>query len=149
MTCIIARYTLILYMINDGLINNKNERLNLMIRLTIPQAIQYLLDKVCDMFDLKVIDKKQYDKKCMEIEALESNPMELKTRLEQASRNTMTLKGSREATNISFAPNKTQSKYGEASSLVGSIDNFIGKDGLEYTCGIYCKKVIVKKDTKK
>ena len=136
-------------MINDGLINNKNERLNLMIRLTIPQAIQYLLDKVCDMFDLKVIDKKQYDKKFKEIEALESNPMELKTRLEQASRNTMTLKGSREATNISFSPKKTIAKYNEASRLVGSIDNFIGKDGLEYTCGIYCKKVIVKKDTKK
>ena len=136
-------------MTNDGLINNKNERLNLMIRLTIPQAIQYLLDKVCDMFDLKVIDKKQYDKKFKEIEALESNPMELKTRLEQASRNTMTLKGSREATNISFSPKKTIAKYNEASSLVGSIDNFIGKDGLEYTCGIYCKKVIVKKDTKK
>lgn len=149
MTCIIARYTLILDMINDGLINNKNERLNLMIRLTIPQAIQYLLDKVVDMFDMKVIDKKEVDKMSKEIESLESNPMELKTRLEQASRNTMTLKGSREATNISFAPNKTQSKYGEASSLVGSIDNFIGKDGLEYTCGIYCKKVIVKKDTKK
>lgn len=149
MTCIIARYTLILYMINDGLINNKNERLYLMIRLTIPQAIQYLLDKVVDMFDMKVIDKKEVDKMSKEIESLESNPMELKTRLEKASRNTMTLKGSREATNISFSPKETQAKYNEASSLVGSIDNFKGKDGLEYTCGIYCKKVIVKKDTKK
>ena len=124
-------------MINDGLINNTKKGINLMIRLTIPQAIQYLLDKVIDMFDMKVIDKKQVDKMSKEIQSLES------------SRNTMTLKGSREATNISFSPKKTIAKYNEASSLVGSIDNFIGKDGLEYTCGIYCKKVIVKKDTKK
>ena len=40
--------------------------------------------------------------------------MELKTRLEQASRNTMTLKGSREATDISFSPKETQVKYNEA-----------------------------------
>lgn len=136
-------------MINDGLINKTKKGINLMIRLTIPQAIQYLLDKVIDMFDMKVIDKKQCDKKSKEIESLESNPMELKTRLEQASRNTMTLKGSREATNISFSPKETQVKYNEASSLVGSIDNFVGKDGYEYTCGIYCKKVVIKKDTKK
>ena len=120
-----------------------------MIRLTIPQAIQYLLDKVIDMFDMKVIDKKQVDKMSKEIQSLESNPMELKTRLEKSSRGKMTLKGSREATNISFSPKETQAKYNEASSLVGSIDNFKGKDGLEYTCGIYCKKVVIKKDTKK
>ena len=136
-------------MINDGLINNTKKGINLMIRLTIPQAIQYLLDKVIDMLDMKVIDKKEVDKMSKEIESLESNPMELKTRLEKSSRNTMTLKGSREATNISFAPSETQAKYGEASSLVGSLANFKGKDGLMYTCGIYCKKVIVKKDTKK
>ena len=149
MTCIIARYTLILDMINDGLINNTKKGINLMIRLTIPQAIQYLLDKVVDMFDMKVIDKKEVDKMSKEIESLESNPMELKVRLEKASRNTMTLKGSRGETNISFSPKETQGKYNEASSLVGSIDNFVGKDGLTYTCGIYCKKVIVKKNTKK
>ena len=119
-----------------------------MVRLTITQAIEYLLDKVLDMLDLNVIDKKQYDKKSKEVIALENNPMELKTRLEQASRNTMTLKGSREATNISFAPSEVQTKYGEASSLVGSIDNFVGKDKVEYTCGIYCKKVVKKKEKK-
>ena len=136
-------------MINGETNNKIKERLNLMIRLTIPQAIQYLLDKVIDMLDMKVIDKKQCDKKSKEIESLESNPMELKVRLEKASRNTMTLKGSRGETNISFSPKETQASYNEASSLVGSIDNFMGKDGHEYTCGIYCKKVIVKKDTKK
>ena len=120
-----------------------------MIRLTIPQAIQYLLDKVIDMFDMKVIDKKQVDKMSKEIESLESNPMELKTRLEKSSRGMMGLKGTREATNISFAPKETQAKYSEASSLVGSLANFKGKDGYEYTCGIYCKKVVIKKDTKK
>ena len=59
----------------------------------------------------------------------------------------MTLKGSREATNISYAPKETQVLYGEASSLVGSIDNFyrkVGKENVEFTCGIYCKKVVVK-----
>ena len=127
---------------------NKIERGLKMIRLTIEQAIEYLLDKVLDMLELNVIDKKQYDKKSKEIQGLESNPMELKTRLEQASRNTMTLKGSREATNISYAPNEIQAKYYEANVLVGSIDNFEGKDGLEYTCGIYCKKVVKKDDSK-
>ena len=127
---------------------NKTRKKDKMVRLTITQAIEYLLDKVLDMLDMNVIDKKQYDKKSKEIEGLESNPMELKTRLEQASRNTMTLKGSREATNISFAPSEVQTKYSEASSLVGSIDNFVGKDGLEFTCGIYCKKVVIKKEKK-
>ena len=136
---------------------NNNERGLKMIRLTIPQAIVYLLDKVKDMFDLNVIDKKKADSMCEEIDGLANNPMELKTRLEKSSRNTMTLKGSREATNISFAPKETQVLYGEASSLVGSIDNFyrkVGKENVEFTCGIYCKKVVVKdkkdkKDDKK
>ena len=130
---------------------NKIERGLKMIRLTIPQAIVYLLDKVKDMFDMKVIDKKKLDKMCLEIASLENNPLELKARLEKSSRNTMTLKGSREATNISYAPNEVQTKYSEASALVGSIDNFyrkVGKDKIEYTCGIYCKKVVKKKDKK-
>ena len=127
---------------------NKTRKKDKMIRLTIPQAIVYLLDKIKDMFDMKVIDRKKLDKKSLEIASLENNPMELKTRLEQASRNTMTLKGSREATNISFAPSEVQTKYSEASSLVGSIDNFVGKDKVEYTCGIYCKKVVKKKEKK-
>ena len=119
-----------------------------MVRLTIKQAIEYLLDKVLDMLEMDVIDEKKAKVMGKEITALENNPLELKARLEKQSRNKYTLKGSREATNISFAPSEVQTKYGEASSLVGSIDNFVGKDGLEYTCGIYCKKVIKKKDKK-
>ena len=127
---------------------NKNERRIKMVRLTIEQAIEYLQDKILDMLELGVIDAKKSNKMMDEVDALANNPLELKARLEKQSRNKYTLKGSREATNISFAPNEVQTKYGEASSLVGSIDNFVGKDGLEYTCGIYCKKVVKKKDKK-
>ena len=127
---------------------NNNERGLKMVRLTITQAIEYLLDKVLDMLDMNVIDEKKSKAMAKEIIVLENNPMELKARLEKQSRNKYTLKGSREATNISFAPSEVQTKYSEASSLVGSIDNFEGKDGLEYTCGIYCKKVVIKKEKK-
>ena len=119
-----------------------------MVRLTIPQAIEYLLDKVLDMFEMNVIDEKKAKEMSKDITALENNPLELKTRLEKVSRNKYTLKGSREATNITYAPKETQDKYGKASSLVGSIDNFVGKDKVEYTCGIYCKKVVKKKEKK-
>ena len=127
---------------------NKIERGLTMVRLTIPQAIEYLLDKVLDMLEMDVIDGKKAKEMGKEITALESNPLELKARLEKQSRNKYTLKGSREATNISFAPSEVQTKYSEASALVGSIDNFVGKDKVEYTCGIYCKKVVKKKGKK-
>ena len=123
-----------------------------MLRMTITQAIAFLVDKVIDMLDMKVIDKKQANEKIDYYKSLENNPMELKAELEKASRGKYTLKGSREATNISFAPKGTQSKYAEASSLVGSIDNFVRKVGdkdIEYTCGIYCKKVVKNKKKKK
>ena len=118
-----------------------------MLRMTIDQAIGYLVDKVQDMLDMKVVDKKQANEKVEYYKSLENNPMELKAELEKASRGKYTLKGSREATNISFAPKGTQSKYSEASSLVGSIDNF-EVNGVEYTCGIYCKKVVKTKKEK-
>ena len=119
-----------------------------MLRMTIDQAIGYLVDKVQDMLDMKVVDKKQANEKVEYYKSLENNPMELKAELEKASRGKYTLKGSREATNISFAPKGTQAKYSEASSLVGSIDNF-EVNGVEYTCGIYCKKVVKNKKKKK
>ena len=128
---------------------NKTRKKDKMVRLTIKQAIEYLLDKVYDMYDMKVIDKKEVEKRSKEIISLESNPLELKARLEKESRGKYTLKGSREATNISFAPNESQTTYKEAESLVGSIGTFVGKNGLKYECGVYCKKVVIKKDTKK
>jgi hypothetical protein len=120
-----------------------------MVRLTITQAIEYLLDKVLDMLDMNVIDEKKAKEMSKDITALEGNPLELKVRLEKESRGKYTLKGSREATNISFAPNESQTTYKEAESLVGSIGTFVGKSGLKYECGVYCKKVVIKKDTKK
>ena len=119
-----------------------------MLRMTIAQAIAFLVDKVIDMLDMKVIDKKQANERMDYYKSLENNPMELKAELEKVSRDKYTLKGSREATNISFAPKGTQSKYSEASSLVGSIDNF-EVNRVEYTCGIYCKKVVKNKKKKK
>ena len=132
----------------NGDTNNKTKGRK-MIRYSIEQAMNYLIDKVLDMVAVKVIDEKDSKLQIKAIRELENNPMELKNMLEESSRGKITLKGSREATNISFAPSETQAKYGEASSLVGSLANFKGKDGLMYTCGIYCKKVVIKKDTKK
>tara|TARA_R110000787_G_scaffold136858_1_gene249434 strand:- start:102 stop:506 length:405 start_codon:yes stop_codon:yes gene_type:complete len=134
-------------MINDE-INNNTKGYN-MIRYTIPQAISYLVDKVLDMVLLEAVSEKDSKLLIKAYKLLASNPMELKTKLETMSRGKITLKGSREATNISFAPKETIAKYSEAQTLVGSISTFKGKDGIYYTCGIYCKKVIVKKDTKK
>jgi hypothetical protein len=130
---------------------NKTRKKDKMVRLTIEQAIEYLQDKILDMLELGVIDAKKSSKMMDEVDALVDNPLELKARLEKQSRNKYTLKGSREATNISYAPNEVQTKYSEASALVGSIDNFyrkVGKDKIEYTCGIYCKKVVKKKEKK-
>ena len=134
-------------MINDE-INNNTKGYN-MIRYTIEQAINYLVDKVLDMVSMKVISVEESKKSIKDIHRLVNNPMEIKAMLESSSRGKITLKGSREATNISFAPKETIAKYSEAQTLVGSISTFKGKDGIDYTCGIYCKKVIVKKDTKK
>ena len=119
-----------------------------MIRLTIEQAIGYLIDRVELAFELNAIKESEAKKRIAEIKLLENNPLELKTRLESESKGKNTLKGTREATNISYAPSEVQAKYYEANILVGSIDNFEGKDGLEYTCGIYCKKVVKKDDSK-
>ena len=62
---------------------NKIERGLKMVRLTITQAIEYLLDKVLDMLDMNVIDQKKAKEMSKDITALESNPLELKARLEK------------------------------------------------------------------
>tara|TARA_R110000744_G_scaffold7_2_gene32 strand:+ start:84 stop:407 length:324 start_codon:yes stop_codon:yes gene_type:complete len=100
-----------------------------MIRLTIEQAI----DTLINIFSL--------DPKLVSTMA----HIDLNSALIKMSNNKMCLKGTREATNISFAPKKTQATYKEAESLIGNLDRFVGKDGLEYECGVYCKKVVIKK----
>jgi|6_EtaG_2_1085325.scaffolds.fasta_scaffold195568_1 hypothetical protein len=105
------------------------------------------------------LDKKQANLHLIHIVGLDSkvvdkmNPTEINTALEQCSlidgKASMCLKGTREATNISFAPNKTQDTYKEAETLVSGLARFVGKDGLKYECGVYCKKVVVKKGTEK
>jgi|TARA_R110002110_G_scaffold388296_1_gene600421 hypothetical protein len=116
-----------------------------MIRLTIKQAVLYLIDsyKKMNANASKNVVKAYMDK----VKAM--HPIELGTLLKNVSNDMMALKGTREATNISFAPNETQTTYKEAESMVGTLARFVGKDGLEYECGVYCKKVVIKKGTEK
>lgn len=101
-----------------------------MIRLTIKQAIDTLINIF--NLDAKVVNK--------------MTPIEVNATLLEKSSGAMCLKGTREATNISFAPKDTQAIYKEAETTVGSLARFVGKDGLEYECGVYCKKVVIKKE---
>ena len=114
-----------------------------MIRLTIKQAILYLLDSFIKM-NAKASKKEvtKYGDRLMKL-----HPVELGTLLKGVSNGMMGLKGSREATNISFAPKPTQATYKEAETMVGTLARFVGKDGLKYECGVYCKKVVIKKET--
>jgi len=100
-----------------------------MIRLTMEQAISTLINIF--LLDSKVVKK--------------MTQVEVSSTLIEKSKNTMCLKGTREATNISFAPKDTQATYKEAEILIGNLVRFKGKDGLKYECGVYCKKVVVKK----
>ena len=114
-----------------------------MIRLTIKQAMFYLVDSFIKMNPKA--SKKDVLKYGGEVKAM--HPLELGTLLKDVSNGMMGLKGTREATNISFAPNDTQTIYKEAESMVGTLARFVGKDGLKYECGVYCKKVVIKKET--
>ena len=113
-----------------------------MIRLTIKQAVLYLIDCYIKM-NVKASKKDvlKYDD-----ELIKMHPIELGALLKEVSNDMMALKGTREATNISFAPNDTQATYKEAETMVGSLSRFVGKDGLKYECGVYCKKVVIKKE---
>ena len=108
-----------------------------MIRLDKKQANLHLIHIVG--LDAKVVDK--------------MNPTEINTALEECSmiegKASMCLKGTREATNISFSSKETQATYKEAETMVSGLARFVGKDGLKYECGVYCKKVVVKKEADK
>ena len=113
-----------------------------MIRLTIKQAVLYLLDSFIKMnANASKKDVLKYDD---ELKAM--HPIELGALLKDVSNGMMGLKGTREATNISFAPKDTQAIYKDAETTVGSLARFVGKDGLKYECGVYCKKVVIKKE---
>jgi predicted MPP superfamily phosphohydrolase len=109
----------------------------IMIRLDKKQANLHLIHIVG--LDSKVVDK--------------MNPTEINTALEECSmiegKASMCLKGTREATNISFSSKETQATYKEAETMVSGLARFVGKDGLKYECGVYCKKVVVKKEATK
>ena len=113
-----------------------------MIRLTIKQAVLYLVDSFIKM---NVVASKKEAQTYMD-KGNAMHPIELGALLKEVSNDMMALKGTREATNISFAPNDTQATYKEAETMVGSLSRFVGKDGLKYECGVYCKKVVIKKE---
>ena len=106
-----------------------------MVRLTLEQAVDILT--------------KTYKMDAKDVAELEENPTKLNTTLIETSDEVFCLKGTRERTNISYAPNKAQGTYKDAESIMGSIPAFKGKDGFMYECGVYCKKVVKKKNTKK
>ena len=116
-----------------------------MIRLTIKQAILYLIDSFIKM-NVKASQKEvtKYGDGLIAMHTIELGAL-----LKNVSNGMMGLKGTREATNISFAPNDTQAIYKEAETTLGSLSRFIGKDGLKYECGVYCKKVVIKKEATK
>ena len=117
----------------------------MIIRLTIKQAILYLVDSYKKMnANASKKDVLKYDD-----ELIKMHPIELGILLKSVSNDMMALKGTREATNISFAPKDTQAIYKEAETTVGSLARFVGKDGLKYECGVYCKKVVIKKEATK
>ena len=105
------------------------------------------------------LDKKQANLHLIHIVGLDAkvvdtmNPTEINTALEECSmiegKASMCLKGTREATNISFSSKETQATYKEAETMVSGLARFVGKDGLKYECGVYCKKVVVKKEATK
>ena len=114
----------------------------MIIRLTIKQAILYLVDSYKKMnANASKKDVLKYDD-----ELIKMHPIELGILLKGVSNDMMALKGTREATNISFAPKDTQAIYKDAETTVGSLARFVGKDGLKYECGVYCKKVVIKKE---
>ena len=112
-----------------------------------------------DLIIMIRLDKKQANLHLIHIVGLDSkvvekmNPTEINTALEECSlidgKASMCLKGTREETNISFAPNDLQEVYKKAEGVVSSLPRFKGKDGLWYECGTYCKKVVVKKEATK
>jgi len=106
-----------------------------MIRLTLEQAVDVLA--------------KTYKVDAKDVAELEKNPTKLNTELIEKSGEMFCLKGTRERTNISYAPNDAQGTYKDAEAIMGSIPPFKGKDGFIYECGVYCKKVVKKKNTKK
>tara|TARA_Y100000004_G_C8840286_1_gene380160 strand:- start:406 stop:777 length:372 start_codon:yes stop_codon:yes gene_type:complete len=88
--------------------------------------------------------KKEVDAEVARIKELINNEAELKNELQDKTDGQYTLKGTRGATNISFADEKTQKLYGKAEELVGKIVPFKGKNGDIYNVGVYCKKVVSK-----
>ncbi len=124
-----------------------------LIRMNMEQAIAYLKDKWLDKVELakefgKPFSKKEVDTESDRIDELANNFDSLKNELKESSKGTIVLKGSRGATNISYAPSDVQTTYKELESKMGELKNFVGKNNDTYTMGVYCKKVVKKEDKK-
>ena len=109
-------------------------------RLTLENAKKYLKQ----MFVLLSpnVNSKSIDSYNLKLKKM--NFVHIRDELEKVSEGIFTLKGTRESTNISYAPPETQTKYKEAELLLNGLEKFIGKGGFEYECGVYCKKVLKK-----
>tara|TARA_R100000742_G_C4198742_1_gene28512 strand:+ start:183 stop:563 length:381 start_codon:yes stop_codon:yes gene_type:complete len=93
--------------------------------------------------------KSEVDAEVARIEKLIDNEAELKNELQDKTDGQYTLKGTRGATNISYADDDTQKLYGKAEELVGKIVPFKGKNGDTYNVGVYCKKMVSKQTKSK
>ena len=93
--------------------------------------------------------KKEVDAEVVRIKELKNNEAELRNELQEKTDGQYTLKGTRGATNISYADEKIQTLYGTAEELVGKIMPFKGKNGDTYNVGVYCKKIATKQTKSK
>ena len=114
----------------------KTERnLNLMIRLTIEQAINTLIN-------VFMVAKK-------EVMALGEGEA-LNQMLLDKSKGTMCLKGTRTKTNIDYAPKEVKESYLYFKGEIEKLPTFKNDDGKVLRCSAYCNKLETKKkDDKK
>tara|TARA_Y100000590_G_scaffold424431_1_gene531338 strand:- start:4536 stop:4886 length:351 start_codon:yes stop_codon:yes gene_type:complete len=113
-----------------------------MTRLTLDNARKYLVN----MYDVMNPKSNMKSSQAYKEKINKMNSIEVREKLEEISDGMFSLKGARTATNISYAPKETQDIYKEVEIKLGALDKFIGKGGFEYECGVYCKKVIKKKE---
>ena len=122
-------------------------------RIDKPSAIAYILDKFLEKCEILAsvdqgLKQDEIDKEVKRIKALDD--VELRSELEESSKKKFTLKGSRKEKNIAKCKDKkTITSYNKLEVDMSKLKNFKVK-GIEYTFGVYCKKVAKpKKKTKK
>ena len=120
-----------------------------MLRIDAVNAVKMLINNYLSsisMLKANGVDKpkKEVDAEVNRIKELINNEAELKNELQEKTDGQYTLKGTRGATNISYADDEIQKLYGKAEELVGKIVPFKGKNGDTYNVGVYCNKMVNK-----